>query len=217
MVKTMQIKFLRFMMSLKSSNLLFLIMWLVSCSNQEVSKSEDRVFTEDENYDYSKTLKVRCTPGDKLIEYKIGDIPCRRNELRIGPKEKLKIYFKVTNKNSSDLYEYGFQELLRYKNGKIIERLKLRRDDDAYWSEVPFVRIRKQKYVADLDGDGYQEFAIFPFSSGSAIWGTVRIFSLKEKIEFWGKGRYQFEGDTFVQLNCMKCSKFNPEACKSCE
>ena len=51
---------------------------------------------------------------------------------------------------------------------------------------------------------------------GSAIWGTVRIFSLKDKIEFWGEGRYQFEGDTFVQLGCMRCSKFNPDECKKC-
>lgn len=72
------------------------------------------------------------------------------------------------------------------------------------------------KETADLDDDGYLEFAVFPFSPGSAIWGTARIFSLKEKIEFWGEGRYQFEGDTFVQLGCMRCSKFNPEECKKC-
>ena len=126
------------------------------------------------------------------------------------------IEFIVVDKNSEDPYEYGYQELHRYKNGRIFEKLKLRRDDDAYWSEVPFVRIRKQKYLADLDGDGFLEFAIFPFHPGSAIWGTVRIFSLKEKIEFWREGRYQFEGDTFVQLGCMRCSKFNPEECKKC-
>ncbi|MCT4642076.1 MAG: hypothetical protein N4A33_07220 [Bacteriovoracaceae bacterium] len=60
------------------------------------------------------------------------------------------------------------------------------------------------------------EFAIFPFSSGSAIWGTVRIYSLKKKIKLWGSGRYQFEGDTFVKFGCDKCSKFNLDACKKC-
>jgi hypothetical protein len=72
------------------------------------------------------------------------------------------------------------------------------------------VRIRKRKYFSDLDGDGYLEFAIYPFSPGSAIVGTVGIFSLKRKIEFWGNGRYQFEGDTFVRLNCPDLSKLKP-------
>ena len=42
------------------------------------------------------------------------------------------------------------------------------------------------------------------------------VFSLKKKIEYWGDGRYQYEGDTFVQLSCMDCSKFNPKACEKC-
>ena len=78
------------------------------------------------------------------------------------------------------------------------------------------MRIREQRYLSDLDGDGFVEFAIFPFSSGSAIVGTVRIFSLKDKTVPWGNGRYQFEGDTFVRLNCPKWSKFNAEELKNC-
>ena len=82
--------------------------------------------------------------------------------------------------------------------------------------QYPSFVIRRQQYLADLDGDGHLEFAVFPFSPGSAIWGTVRIYSIKDEIEPWGLGRYRFELDTFVQLDCMRCSKFNPEECEKC-
>jgi len=190
---------------------------LISCSVQEKGIIDDPVFTDARSYDFNKKSIIKCTPNASPQIHELGDPPCWRNTLQVSKNEKLKIYFKYINKESEDLYERGHQELLRYKNGKVVEKMKLRRDDDAYWSEVPFVRIRKQKYLADLDGDGHLEFAIYPFSSGSAIWGTVRIFSLKDKIEYWGQGRLQYEGDTYVQLNCMRCSKFNHKACEKCK
>lgn len=195
---------------------IFAFIVLISCSVSEKKVEHDSIDIDSNNYDFNKETTIQCTKDSKPKNYKVGDTPCWEKSLRVSSQESLKIHFKIMNKSSYDLYERGYQELLRIKDKKIVEKIKLRRDDDAYWSEVPFVRIRKQKYLADLDGDGFLEFAIFPFSPGSAIWGTVRIFSLKEKIEYWGEGRYQFEGDTYVQLGCMKCSKFNPNACKSC-
>ena len=159
----------------------------------------------------------QCEPGGKPEIYEQGDIICSKNELKINSDEKLLIKYIVTNKNSEDHYKHGYHELQRYKKGRIVERIKLRGPDDAYSIEVPFVRIRKQRYLSDLDGDGSSEFAILPFHPGSAIWMTARIFSLKEKIIFWGTGRYQFEGDTFVQLNCPECSKFDPQSCQKCK
>ncbi|MGB0454214.1 MAG: hypothetical protein ACPGJV_10930 [Bacteriovoracaceae bacterium] len=209
----MQTRFLTYTKNLKISLLLvsyFLTLGGCSIANNNPGSRETNV------YDFNKKLKVRCTVDSKFKVYEIGDTPCWKIELEVNNNEKIIIHFKVINENSEDLYERGYQELLRIKDGKVVERMKLRRDDDAYWSEVPFVRIRKQKYLADLDNDGFLEFAVFPFSSGSAIWGTVRIFSLKSKIEFWGEGRYQFEGDSYVQLGCMSCSKFNPKECRKC-
>ena len=147
----------------------------------------------------------------------MGDLPCTRDAIKVSESERLRIHFKVINRSAQDPYEYGYQELIRYKNNKAVERISLRRSGDVHWNKVPFVRVREQKFLADLDGDGHLEFAVFPFSPGSAIWGTARIYSLKDKIEFWGNGRYRFELDTFVQLECMKCSKFNPEECKKCK
>lgn len=213
LVRNMPIKFLRFTMNRSNISKLIVCFLIVSCA---FNKDKNQGESVDDDY-FSKTHVAECEPGSKPVNYKIGDLPCLREILPVNSNEKLEIHFVVTDKDSDDPYEYGYQELLRYKNGKIIEKMKLRVENDPYWSIVPFVRIRKQKYLADLDNDGFLEFSMFPFHPGSAIWGTVRIFSLKDKIEFWGEGRYQFEGDNFVQLNCMKCSKFNSEECKKCE
>lgn len=201
-------------MSRNSFIFLIVLLTTLSCSLHETRKGARQKSIQDDYF--SKVYQTRCEKNSKLINYKIGDLVCTRNSIKINSREHLEVRFITVNKESDDPYEYGHQELHRYQNGKIIQTLKLRRDDDAYWSEVPFVRIRKQRYLADLDGDGFLEFAVLPFHPGSAIWMSARIFSLKEKIEDWGEGRYQFEGDTFVQLGCMKCSKFNPDACKSC-
>lgn len=195
--------------------MVFILITFESCSHTQ--RKTDVSIDETVPSDYfTKVHETRCESNSKVVTYQAGDLVCAKNIIKINSKETLKIKFIITDKNSDDPYEYGYQELHRYRDGKIIEKLKLRNDDDAYWSEVPFVRIRKQKYLADLDGDGTLEFAVFPFHPGSAIWGTVRIFSLKEKLEFWGEGRYQFEGDTFIQLGCMNCSKFTPDECKKC-
>lgn len=168
----------------------------------------------------NSTKKAFCTIGDErknnFEKYKIGDLPCLKYKLKVSSSEYLEIEYVTLNENADDIYDRGYQVLKRIKNNKIIEEIKLRKKEDAYWHDTPFVRIRKQKYLRDLDVDGYLEFAIFPFSPGSAIVGSVIIFSLKSKIELWGKGRYQFEGDTFVQLNCPSWSKFKPEKQKHC-
>lgn len=201
-------------MTLNNFLLIFLSLINLSCTQ---TKKENDIFKEKTPDDYfTKNHYAVCTPGEKPEKYQVGDLPCVRTTLKVSENEKLVIKFVVTNKESDDPYEYGFQELERIKNGKIIEKLKLRLNDDAYWSEVPFVRIRKQSYLVDLDNDGHLEFAVFPFHPGSAIWMRARIYSLKDKIQYWGEGKYQFEGDTFVQLGCMKCSKFSPEECKKC-
>ena len=162
-------------------------------------------------------IPVKCTSKAQTTYYALGDLPCTTDTIKVSDREYLKIEFKVTNKNARNPYDYGYRELVRYKNKKAVQKIKLREVDDPPWSSMPFVRVRKQKYLADLDKDGHLEFAVFPFSPGSAIWGTVKIYSLKDKIEYWGEGNYRFEQDTHVMLGCMKCSKFDPEECKKCK
>lgn len=157
-----------------------------------------------------------CVAGEEPVFYELGDMPCASDFVRISDNEHMEIRFRVTDENAMGPYDYGYRELLRYRDDRVIETLGLRQAGDPRWDRVPFVRIRRQQYLADLDGDGHSEFAVFPFSPGSAIWGTVRIYSLKDRIEPWGEGRYRFELDTFVQLDCMRCSKFSPEECEKC-
>jgi len=191
--------------------LLLILLFLNSCKTHYI---DNRSTTTEV---INKEFQVKCTKKSKPKKYYSGDLVCTKKKIVISENEFLKINFVITNEKSEDPYEYGYQELLRYKNGTVINKLKLRRDDDAHWSETPFVRIREQKYLHDLDNDGLLEFAVFPFHPGSAVWGTARIYSLRKgEIKYWGKGRYQFEGDTYVKLNCMKCSKFNKSACTKC-
>lgn len=200
-------------MNLKKCLILLLFCFL----SYSASKRKQAILTEGQDSTSYKRFKVQCTKDSKVRYYEIGDTPCRRLTRKVSRNEKLKITYKTLNAKSEDPYERGYQELHRYKNGKLVEKMRLRDEGEAHWLETPFVRVRKQKYLADLDGDGIMEFAIHRFHPGSAIWNTVKIYSLKKKITFWGKGRYQFEGDTFVKLGCPKCSKFNPEACKGCK
>lgn len=206
-------KFLGFIMN--PSEILFVLFIVSSCALDRVPVEKKQ---SDEKVDAfsEKFIWATCEQGSIPVKYERGEMPCTKDTIVISQDEIIKIHFKVTNRNSDDIYAYGYQELTRYRNGEVVERMKLRRESDPYWSTVPFVRIRYLKYLEDLDDDGYLEFAVFPFSPGSAIWGTVRIFSLKNKIEYWGKGRYQFESDTFTQLGCMECSKFNPGGCEKC-
>lgn len=162
-------------------------------------------------------LKTSCTRGEKLTRYEIGDLVCIRKKIVVSQREWLEVQYVVTEAGSDDLYERGYHELRRFYDERVVERINLRRPEDAHSLDAPFVRIREKKYLADLDNDGYLEFAIFPFHPGSAIIMTARIYSLRERITRWGEGRYQFEGDTYVKLNCNEYSKFNRIACKKCE
>jgi hypothetical protein len=108
--------------------------------------------------------KVFCTIRDEKInkfeEYERGDLPCLKYKLKISNSEYLAIEFVTLDKNADDIYDRGYQVLKGIRNNKIIEEIKLRNKEDAYWHDTPFLRIRKQKYFSDLDDDGYLEFAI---------------------------------------------------------
>ena len=106
------------------------------------------------------------------------------------------------------MYRWLFRRVRR-RGGTHIPRVRRRlslQPDDAYWSDTPFVRIRRQQYLADLDGDGHLEFAVVPYHPGTAFTATARIYSLKDEIEPWGEGVLLIENDSFVRLDCMGCS-----------
>lgn len=179
----MLIKFLSFIANQNNICLAIALSLSSSCSHEHVyhEKQKDISGGQSNHHTNAGKQNTRCTRDGRIIHYEVGDLPCVKNVIKINSSENLRVHFKVVNEHSEDLYEHGYQELLRYKNGKVAEKLKLRRDDDAYWSETPFVRIRRQQYLADL-----------------------RIFSLKDEIELWGEGRYQFEGDNNLKSGARK-------------
>ncbi len=198
---------------MKALGNILILLFAYSCSSIIAESGDESTISKDKNRTFCTILDRKM---GKFETYELGDLPCLKYKIEVSPNELLEIEYVIKNKDAEDIYERGYQILKRIKNGKIVEIVKLRRNEDAYWNDTPFVRIRKQKYLADLDGDGDMEFAIFPFSPGSAVVGTVRIFSLKRKIILWGKGRYQFEGDTHVQLGCPRWSKFRPDDFNNC-
>ena len=192
------------------------VVWMTSATVVFACARTDEHVPDSPTGDDARGPSAICVAGEEPTFYEFGDIPCAREFVRVSDSEHMEIRFAVTDEHATDVYDYGYHELLRYRHGRVIETLPLRQPDDPRWLGTPFVRIRRQQYLADLDADGHLEFAVFPFSPGSAIWGTVRIYSLKDGIEPWGEGRLLFEQDTFVQLGCMECSKFSPEECERC-
>ena len=168
-----------------------------------------------------KEINTFCTNDDfkqnRRSTFELGDIICPKYTLRHNSGHKLMINYNVTNKNSDDPYEKGFRELRIFKNNKIVKVIKLRKDDEPAWHDTPFVRIREKQYFADIDNDGFDEFAIFPYSPGSASFGTLTVCTFKNNISLWGKAKYHIEGDGHALFNCPKCSKFDLNECKKCE
>lgn len=88
------------------------------------------------------------------------------------------------------------------------------------WDEfhMYFVKVRKGKYLADLNNDGKPEIAILPMLSGGGEWVlTAYLYTVTENgLEYFGEGKFFWENGEFVQLGCPQCGKFNLEQCKSC-
>ena len=167
--------------------------------------------------------EIYCTSEERAQGIKTSllkeSVPCGRSQL-IHPRSLGQLSLRMVLKKSPipDSEEApGFHFLLHQVDGHAVEQIKVERDDDPFWSEVVFVKVREDKYWSDLDGDGYDEFAIFPFSPGSAVFGTARIYSLTpEGIKYFGEGRLAIESGGHILLDCLDCSQLNPEACRHC-
>lgn len=88
------------------------------------------------------------------------------------------------------------------------------------WDEcyVYFVKIRKDKYLADLNNDGKPEIAILPMLSGGGAWYlTAYLFTVTDQgLVKYGIGRFAWELGEHVLLGCPKCWKFDLKQCKNC-
>lgn len=157
-----------------------------------------------------------CPGEEKASAFEAGEIICASEKIEHPSGVTLRIHYVVTSAKSEDPYEHGYQVLQMLKKGRVVQTIKLRQENEPAWNQTPFVRIRKDTYFSDLDGDGIEEFAVFPFSPGSALMDTATIYSLKERVVPWGFGRISIEGHGHVLLGCPTCGKFDLDACKKC-
>lgn len=192
-----------------------------SCSVPEVSNSQKKdISLERFKVDPTQTtIMTYCTVLDlkekNISKYTLGEIICSKQSLKHPSGYELQLKYMLKNKRTHDPYKSGRWELVVYKGSKVVKSINMRNEDDPAWFNVSFVRIRDKKYFSDINNDGYDEFAVFPFSSGSAAFGTIRIFSLNN-LSGYGSARYHIEGDGHALFNCPKCSKHNFAECKKC-
>ena len=115
--------------------------------------------------DDSRGPSAICVAGEEPTFYEFGDIPCARD---VRPSKRRRTHGNPLQGNGR---ERDGSLRLRLLGTSAIRGWPRDRNATAqaktamsYWSETPFVRIRRQQYLADLDGDGHLEFAVFPLS-----------------------------------------------------
>ena len=211
------------MLQNKFNKLFFIVILLFfSCSTQIIKKPDnvDRLLERFKIDSNQKEVKTYCTYEDFQKEaqskFELGEIICAKHLLQHKSGYRVKIIYKVVNNNSIDSYDRGYWELQVFKQDRLVKKINMRKNDDPAWLNVVFVRIREKQYFADINNDGIDEFAIFPFSPGSASFGTLRIFTLQNNVFEQGTAKYHIEGDGYALLSCPKCSKLNFEECKKC-
>lgn len=142
--------------------------------------------------------------------------------LSLGPGKTIKIDPNVDPQCINDSNDG--KDVLCLPHSKMTFEIKNKKIDLTHlvkkWDEcyVYFVKIRKNKYLADLNDDGRPEIAILPMlSGGGAIILTAYLYTvLDEGLRPFGEGRFFWEDGDLVKLGCPGCWKFDLEKCNSC-
>ena len=102
------------------------------------------------------------------------------------------------------------------KKGKVYDLTKI----IERWNEfyIFFVKIRKNKYLADLNNDKRDEIAILPMLSGGGehVSDAYIYTVMDDGLKFFGKGRFFWEFGDYVKFGCPKCWKFDLKSCEVC-
>ena len=238
----MQKRFIGFTEVLKSKYSLmtfavFLVLSLMACSHIgfmqdyrdiENGFGEEQEFSYDAKYDESKESndtskykRIYCTPEDKrrnkktVIDYL--HIVCGLAKIQPDKDKILEITHVIFGIDPENNARIG-HHLLNLKSGnKILQKMKIEKETDPFWSEVVFVKIREGVYWKDLNSDGYVEFAILPKDTGKAVYRSAYIYTLKDNsFHFYGEGNYVWTTGEHVLLNCPNCWDYDLEAYKKC-
>ena len=201
--------------------------YLVYNKDQNLENSNKHVYSKTQSSSSKRIYEeTYCTSEDKEkgLKTKVTidalKIPCGRSQIQ--PKEDRTLEIKRIVSGVEEIAGEGDlllgHHLLVLKSGdEILQEMKVEKEDDPFWKEVVFVKIREGVYWQDLDGDGYLEFAILSTEMGIAIYRPAYIYTLKDNLfHFYGEGRYIWYKGQHVLLNCPECWEDDLDKCDQC-
>ena len=145
------------------------------------------------------------------------------NKIRLPDGTSIELVSKLPEKcylqaddSSEDIYCFPTNKLFILRKGHKFDYTNLVKKWDDFF--VYFVKIRKDTYYYDLNGDGLYEIALLPMLSGGGAWYLdAYLYTVnKNSLISYGRGRFNWELGKHVHLGCPKCWKFNIEACNKC-
>ena len=174
----------------------------------------------------AKYEEIYCTPEDEKKGVKTTkitidslNVPCGLSKIQPIENRTLeikRIFLGVERLPTGDLL-LGHHLLILKSGDKILQEVKVEKEDDPFWRDVVFVKIRENVYWQDLNNDGYPEFAILPTDMGNAIYRPAYIYTLKNKsFHFYGEGTYIWYTGQHVLLNCLECWECDLDKCEKC-
>ena len=118
--------------------------------------------------------------------------------------------------DGKDVICFPHSTLVFTKKGKSYDLTKIIKRWDEFF--IYFVKIRKDKYLADLNNDKKYEIAILPMLSGGGahILDAYIYTVMDDGLKYYGKGRFQWESGDHVKFGCPKCSRLDLKSCEAC-
>lgn len=227
------------LMKINKHWLSFLIaMSLISCnhlSNMNDDKHQISVWDSNKGTDYEnrysssqeeeKYEQIYCTPEDEKKGIKTDidylNVACGLPKIQPVNNKTLEIkqfFLGVEYHSDGGRSPIGHHLLILKSGDETLQEVKVETEDDIFWKEVLFVKIREGVYWKDLNNDGYLEFAILKTDTGYSTHRTVDLYTLKNNsFHFYGHGIYVWTTGQHVLFNCPEeCNHHNPEACDKC-
>ena len=115
-----------------------------------------------------------------------------------------------------DVICFPHSTLVFTRKGKSYDLTKIIKRWDEFF--IYFVKIRKNKYLADLNNDRRDEIAILPMlSGGRAHVLTAYIYTIMDDgLKLFGEGRFFWEFGSHVKFGCPRCWKYDLHLCDTC-
>ena len=203
-----------------------MILLFFSCSHPESELPPTKGKISSTNYLFHPLPRhdtwIYCTEEDAKQDKKTpinhDDTLCLRDFLQI---DNYRIFFRSTvlGPDPTAPVNIGYNELIVEDSEKnILVQKKIEDDPYLFFTITGFPKLRKGRYLEDLDGDGLMEFAIVHYGSDRNRFAKATIYSLLQtgKIRRYGVGTYNKDAGAFVLFGCPDCHTMNFEACRKC-